>query len=79
MARFFGRRRNQAEEDFRRFEQEIYLSSSSHSPSQGHYQPEEEPFFGPTASGPVLSPHPAKAKTNLKGDVDSPQESGWSS
>ena len=58
MARFFGRRRNQAEEDFRRFEQEIYLSSSSHSPSQGHYQPEEEPFFGPTASGPVLSPHP---------------------
>jgi hypothetical protein len=56
MARFFGRSKNQAEMDFRRFEQEIYINSSqrpSHSSqpeNEEYYQEYDSPAFSPRLS-----------------------------
>ena len=42
MTRFFGGRKNQAENDFRRFEQEIYLNSAPRTPQHPHEAASEE-------------------------------------
>lgn len=59
MARFFGRHKNQAEEDFRRFEQEIYLNPSPHPSYNPHEQEEDTPAqYGYPSINPSLSTQP---------------------
>ncbi|RZI45215.1 SPOR domain-containing protein [Candidatus Finniella inopinata] len=75
MARFFGGRKNQAENDFRRFEQEMYLNSTprpTHNPDRPRPEEDAQEYVDPRFDSRSYAP-PLRQE-NLRQDAYSQQQ-----